>query len=119
MIIDGTNDNEFKLLTDYLFSFDFPYKRIIQEQISSAIVVKEFSEYHFAFQFIVDTKQRYLPRECNGIFVLIQIKTDHSLTCLELYVSNQYVAEFRMYNIDTSKVELDCLNRGVAKLYIQ
>ena len=112
MIVDTCKDKEFIMLSNFLLCFDFPHKDIVIEQIMHSVVCKDSSEYHIAFQFFVDTKQTCLPKECNGILIMIQVKTDFSLSCCELYVSNQYVSEYRMYNIDTSKIDLSCLEHG-------
>ncbi len=114
MIIDAIRDAEFVDLIGFLFEFDFPNKNIISEQIQKAVIKKEKSEYHIAFQFYVDATSERLPADFDGIPVLIQVRNGESLTLCELYICNQYIAEYRLYNIDTSKLDTTCLRSGEA-----
>lgn len=116
MIIDPHKDKEFGFLRDFMLSFEFPNKHVVQNQINNAVIAKECSAYHIAFHFSVDRKEEPLPEECNGILMLIQIKSKSSLTCCELFVANQYVREYRIYNIDASELDVSCITEG--KIYI-
>lgn len=80
--------------------------------MTHAIVSKAQSDYHIVLHFEVREGCRCLPNECNGIFVFIQVRNPESLTCCELFACNNFIKEYRIYNIDNSKLDIAKLHRG-------
>ncbi len=119
MLIDISQDQEYRFLEEFLFAFDFPNKEIMEAQMHVATVRKEQSAYHIAFSYEVNKESQQLPNECNGIPVLIQIKTSESLTLCEIFVRENYVKEYRIYNIDNSKLDISKIYEGIISLEIR
>ena len=113
------NDQDFTLLTDFLFSFSFPNKEQIKEYMRTASMQKEQSEYHIVFHFEATKDCISLPDACNGMPVFIQVKNSDSLTCCELFVSKNHLKEYRVYNIDNSKLNIGMIHSGKAILEIR
>lgn len=112
-------DQDYIYLVDFLFSFEFPNKELIKEQMHFATVRKEQSEYHTVFYFEVSKECKCLPVECNGMPVFIQVKNPESLTCCELFVRNGKLQEYRIYNIDNSKLDIKKLHEGATFLELK
>lgn len=119
MIIDIEKDQDFISLTDFLFSFDFEYKDIIKNQIKTGIVKKEKSEYHIAFRFYVDTFEKCLPASFCGIPVWVEVINGDDHTLCELFVAHQFVVEYRIYNINATKLNMENFWKGtpILRLY--
>ena len=119
MIIDVSRDCDYRYLKEFLFSFDFPNKDIFEEQMRDAVVHKEQSAYHIAFSYEVSKQSPRLPVECNGIPILIQVKTAEALTLCEVFVQDRCVEEYRVYNIDNSELDIDKIHEGIILLEIR
>ena len=113
MTIDIEHDKEFARLIDFLFSFDFSCKDIIWNQIKTAIIDRQQSEYHVAFRFFVDTTQECLPASFCGIPVTVEVRNGKDLTMCELFVSRRYIVEYRLYNINGTRLNMDSFWEGV------
>ena len=119
MIIDISQDCDYRFLEEFLFSFNFPNKEILAEQMHDAVVHKEQSAYHFAFTYEVSKESPRLPIECNGIPILIQVKTPKSLTLCEIFVQDNCVEVYRVYNIDNSELDINKIYEGISLLEIR
>ena len=116
MIIDITSDSMWGDIKNYLFSFDFDHKDIIERQMQTAIVKKEQSEYHVVYRFYVDTMCHPLPKEYCGMPVSIEVAYGCGNThyfMLELYVANGFIVEMRVYNmVPPYKLDMDLFFKG-------
>lgn len=113
MIIDIAQDKDFVALKDFLFSFDFSNKEIVWKQMKTAITDKTQTEYFIAFRFYVDTLYDPLPVQFCGLPIVIEVvngNDDH--TMCELFVSNRYIVEYRLYNINCTKLNMDNFWKG-------
>ena len=112
MFIDIETDEEFIKFSNFLFSFDFECKEIIQRQLQSAIVKKEKTDYHIAFRFYVDASADSLPGSFNGIPVTIEIVSDNDYTMVELFAAHRFIVELRVYNINGTKLSITDFPNG-------
>ncbi len=112
MIIDIERDPDFPRLKEFLFSFDFGCKDIMERQIKTAIVVKQKTDYFIAFRFYVDTLYERLPVSFSGLPVVVEVVNGFDHTMCELFVSYGYVVEYRLYNINGTALNMDTFWKG-------
>ena len=112
MIIDVERDIDFIRLKEFLFSFDFGCKDIINRQIETSLVVKQATEYFIAFRFYVDTLYDKLPPSFSGLPVVIEVTNGCDYTMCELFVSHGYIVELRLYNINATALNMDNFWKG-------
>lgn len=112
MIIDIEQDQDFVSLKNFIFSFDFGCKDIIEKQIKTAMVVKEKSEYCIVFRFYVDTEYPCLPASFSGLPVVVEVVYGLDHTMCELFVAHGYIAEYRLYNINGTALNMDTFWKG-------
>lgn len=112
MIIDIERDPDFPRLKEFLFSFDFGCKDIMERQIKTAIVVKQKTDYFIAFRFYVDTLYERLPVSFSGLPVVVEVLNGFDHTMCELFVSYGYVVEYRLYNINGTALNMDTFWKG-------
>ncbi len=116
---DIHKDPDFVFLSDFLFSFDFPNKERIMEYMNCAVIQKEQSQYHIVFRFDATKDCQRLPDACNGMPVCIQVKHQDALTCCELFVRHNCLKEYRVYNIDNSKLNIGMIHSGKAMMEVR
>lgn len=112
MIIDIEQDPDFICLKNFLFSFDFGCKDIIEKQIKTALVVKQKTEHFIAFRFYVDTLYDCLPTSFSGLPITIEVVNGCDHTMCELFVAHGYIVEYRLYNINGTALNMDNFWQG-------
>lgn len=112
-IVDINQDSDFIKLKDFLFSFDFSCKDIIEKQIKNALVVKQKTEYFIAFRFYVDTLYDCLPASFSGLPVVVEVVNGNDHTMCELFASHGYIVEYRLYNINGTALNMDSFWKGI------
>lgn len=112
MLIDSDEDFTFRFFREYVLSADFPCKNIVIEQMETASVDMEVSDYCVVFTFSVDPTCARLPVKNRGILVCIQEKNQESLTMTELFIENQQILELRTYNITCDRLNWRELGKG-------
>lgn len=112
MIIDIEQDEDFICLKNFLFSFDFGCKDIIEKQIKTSLVVKQKTDYFIAFRFYVDTLYDCLPPSFSGLPVVVEVANGYDHTMCELFVSYGYIVEYRLYNINGTALNMDSFWKG-------
>lgn len=122
MLIDSDEDFAFRFFREYVLSAEFPCKDIVIEQMDTARIDKEISDYCVVFTFSVDPASVRLPVKNRGILVCIQEKNQESLTMTELFVEKQQILELRTYNITCDRLnwrELGKANRTVDSFFLE
>lgn len=114
MFIDIEKDEDFNQLKDFLFSFDFEHKNIVWDQMKTAVVKKEKNEYLILFQFYVNTKMPNLPASFCGMPVVIEVHHGADITMCELFVARGFIVEYRLYNINCTKLDIESFWKGTA-----
>ena len=115
MIIKTRHDQEFNRLIDLLFSFEFPHKEQLRCQIENAIITREQSDYSLVYTFYINSEFPALPESFCGMPLSVDVVYESEYTCCELFVSKCFVSEFRLYNIDGSKLNFDHFWKGDAR----
>lgn len=114
MPIDIAKDEDFLQLVKFLFSFDFEYKDIVWNQMENAAIKKEKHEYLILFQFHLNKKVCELPPSFNGMPVIIEVHHGGDITMCELFVSQGVLVEYRIYNLNCTKLDMESFQKGTA-----
>ena len=113
MIISVGQDRDFLKLKEFLFSFDFSYKELVSKQIEHSIIDKTQNEFFIAFRFYVDTLYKPLPVDFSGLAVVVEVLNgDDDHTMCELFVAHGYIVEYRIYNINGTRLNMENFWRG-------